>query len=369
MLRAKDRPGGSPGEPRKNVDMKLPLSPSPKKILVAVCNWLGDLVISLPALRAIRRSFPEAHIAILVRRNLAGFFDGFSWIDEIIAFSVRPGMSGIADHLSVIRAIRSRRFDLAVFFPKTRELAVWATLAGVPRRAGYIGDLRGPMLTHSVPRPPHVTHGHQVDHWLAMVRNTIGAIGEARDNTIEPQERNLQSMRRWLEARRKRRCSRLIAIAPGASSGPSKRWPPSYFVQLVADLVENHEAECVLVGVSSERALCEEIAAASRCEPIIAAAETEVGELIALLALCDGFVGNDSGPMHVAAALGRPTVGIFGPTDPGRTGPMGPKATFLWERLECSPCFKTTCPFGHQNCLTQIVPAKPVQTLRSLAGW
>ena len=369
MLRAKDRPGGSPGEPRKNVDMKLPLSPSPKKILVAVCNWLGDLVISLPALRAIRRSFPEAHIAILVRRNLAGFFDGFSWIDEIIAFSVRPGMSGIADHLSVIRAIRSRRFDLAVFFPKTRELAVWATLAGVPRRAGYIGDLRGPMLTHSVPRPPHVTHGHQVDHWLAMVRNTIGAIGEARDNTIEPQERNLQSMRRWLEARRKRSCSRLIAIAPGGSSGPSKRWPPSYFVQLVADLVENHEAECVLVGVSSERALCEEIAAASRCDPIIAAAETEVGELIALLALCDGFVGNDSGPMHVAAALGRPTVGIFGPTDPGRTGPMGPKATFLWERLECSPCFKTTCPFGHQNCLTQIAPAKPVQTLRSLGGW
>src|SRR5215468_7594423 len=124
-------------------------------------------------------------------------------------------------------------------------------LAGVPRRAGYLGYRRCPMLTHSVPHPPHVTHGYRVDHWLEMVRNTIGAIGDAQDNSIEAQEQNLQSMRRWLEARRKRSGSRLIAIAPGGSFGPSKRWPPSYFVRLVADLVENHDAECVLVGVSS----------------------------------------------------------------------------------------------------------------------
>jgi heptosyltransferase II len=344
------------------------VNPPPRRVLVKEVNWLGDLVMSLPALRAIRRSFPDARLSVLVKKELAGFFDGVAWVDEVIPYAVRRGVSGIPDRLAVVRSIRSNGSDLAVLFPNSFESALWVTLAWVPRRAGYTKDARGALLTHKLKPPPHAMSGHQVHYWLAMVRNTIGAAGNARDFALSADEKHVASMRAWLDAHRKRKNARLIAVAPAAAFGPAKEWPADHFVKLIDALEDKHDAECVLVGATNERSRCDQIAAASSGGAIVAAGETDIGELVALLALAEGFVGNDSGAMHVAAALGRPTVGIFGSTNPDRTGPLGPRTRVLWHRLDCTPCLQRTCRFGHYNCLKETTPDHALKALEALAG-
>ncbi len=329
-------------------------SPTPARILVKAVNWLGDLVMSLPALRAVRDSFPEAELDVLVRRELASFFDGALWINEVIPYRLRGGLAGALDRALIVHRIRARRFDLAVLFPKSFQSALWATLAGVPRRAGYVADRRGFMLTHKAGMRAEVEQAHQAYHWLVMVGETIGAEGSADNYRLDVNPQNRERMRAWLANRRRRPARALFALAPVAAYGPAKEWPANHYARLVDILAERYGAECVLAGGLDDRARCEEIAAQSRAGALVAAGETTVGELIALLALCQGFAGNDSGCMHLAGALGIPTVAVFGSTNPARTGPMGPHTRVIYRALECSPCLERTCRFGHYNCLREI---------------
>ncbi len=330
------------------------VNPPPRRILVKEVNWLGDLVMSMPSLRAIRAAWPEAHLAVLVRKELASFFDGAGWLDEVMPYTVGHGLSGLVDRRRIVGEIRSRHFDLGVLFPNSFESALWLTIAGIPRRAGYIADARGAMLTHKISPSRHSLTAHQVYYWLAMVRATVGAAGNADDFKLDVHGAHREKMCRWLESRRKRSGSRLYTIAPAAAYGPAKEWPAARYAALIDLLAKRDGAECVLAGAPLERARCEEVAARSKSGAMVAAGETSIGELIALLSLSDGFIGNDSGCMHLAGALGIPTVAIFGSTNPARTSPLGPHTRVVYRKLECSPCLARTCRFGHYNCLTQI---------------
>jgi heptosyltransferase-2 len=334
----------------------LKLDPPPGRILVKEVNWLGDLVMSLPALRAIRKTWPLAHLAVLVKYELASFFDGARWLDEVIPYSVGRGLSGFFDRRRIVGEIRSRRFDLGVLFPNSFESALWITMAGIRRRAGFVADARGAMLTMKAVPPPEAMAGHQANYWLAMVRATGVADGSGDDFEIDVHGPYRERMREWLAANRKRPECPVLAVAPAAAYGPAKEWPAESYGALIDLLASREHAEVVLVGAPSERAHCEQVAAASKAGAMVAAGHTNIGELIALLSLCDGFIGNDSGCMHLAGALGIPTLAIFGSTDPNRTGPMGPKTRVIYRKLECSPCLARTCRFGHYNCLTQIEP-------------
>jgi heptosyltransferase II len=339
---------------------------TPRRIVVKEVNWLGDLVMSLPALRAIRRNLPDAHLAVLIKRELASFFDGAGWIDEVIPYSVRRGVGGVLDRARIIAEIRARQFDLAVLFPRSFEAAFWMTMAGVRERAGFIADARGPMLTIGANVPGDAMRDHQSKYWLAMIRETLGIEGDAGDFVIAPHEPNLARMRTWLAAHRQRPDARLVAIAPAAAYGPAKEWPAENFGALIDSIAERWNAECVLVGTPAERAKCEEVARASARGAIVAAGETNIGELIALLSLSDAFIGNDSGAMHLAGALGIKTVALFGSTNPYRTGPLGSTAWVIYHRLECSPCLARTCRYGHYNCLRQITVHEPLDALLAL---
>ncbi len=310
--------------------------------------------MSLAALRAIRRTWPRAHLSVLVKQHLAGFFDGEAAIDEVIPYALAGGLRGVGDRRRVVAAIRVRRFDLAVMFPNSFESASWAALARVPRRAGFSADWRSALLTLKAAPPSDALSGHQANYWLAMVRETLGVEGDATDFTIASHEPNRIRMHQWLAARRKRAEARLIALAPAAAYGPAKEWPAPNWTRLVDMLAERDGTECVLVGAAAERTRCEEIAASSKAGAVTAAGETNLGELIALLSLADGFIGNDSGAMHLAGALGIPTVAIFGSTNPARTGPMGARSKVIYRGIECSPCLERTCRFGHYRCLTEI---------------
>jgi heptosyltransferase-2 len=201
-----------------------------------------------------------------------------------------------------------------------------------------------------------------------MVRLTIGAADKNAHVALEAHTPHRAKMGRWISENRKRKNSKLIAIAPAAAYGPAKEWPAEHYGKLIDLLAERDGAEAILVGAPAERAQCVEVAAASRVGAMVAAGETTVGELIALLSLCDGFIGNDSGCAHLAGALGIPTVAIFGSTNPDRTAPIGNRARVIYHKLECSPCLARTCRFGHYHCLTQIEPTELVDKMRELSN-
>jgi heptosyltransferase-2 len=209
---------------------------------------------------------------------------------------------------------------------------------------------------------PDVARAHEVHWYLHLVHSALGVDGapEAVAPDVHPPHR--ARMEAWLGERRRRR-GRLVALAPGAAYGPAKEWPAAHWAELVDLLAERHDVECVLVGAPAERARCEEVAGRSRAGALVAAGATSVGELIALLSLAAGFAGNDSGAMHIAGALGRPTVGIFGSTSPERTSPLGARTHVLYERMECSPCLARTCRFGHYDCLGRIPAATVLDAL------
>jgi heptosyltransferase-2 len=344
------------------------LDPPPRRILVKEVNWLGDLVMSIPALRAIRRAWPDAHLAVLVKKELASFFDGAAWLDEVIPYSVGRGLSGFMDRRRIIGKIRARKFDLGVLFPSSFESALWIAMAGIKRRAGFVADARGALLTLKAAPPPEALGRHQVNYWLSMLRETGVADGPADDFAIENDVHgpHRERMRQWLAANRRRVGSPIFAIAPAAAYGPAKEWPADRYGALIDLLAQHDDAEVVLVGAPSERAKCDEVAAASKSGAIVAAGGTNIGELVALLSLCDGFIGNDSGCAHIAGALGLPTVAIFGSTNPDRTGPLGSKTRVIYRKLECSPCLARTCRFGHYNCLTQVQAAELADAIRML---
>ena len=341
------------------------------RVLVKEVNWLGDLVISLPALRAIRAAFATSIITVMVKRELASFFDGMTWVDEVIPYTIGHGLRGLSDRRRLIGKIRDHRFDLAILFPNSFQSALWVTLGGVPRRAGFVADHRRAMLTHRALPPGDALNGHQRGYWLAMIRETMGIMpaAGAEELKLEVAKPHREKMHAWLGAHRISPGAPLIAIAPAAAYGPAKEWPPVRYAALIDFLTEEGGAECMLVGAPSEHGLCAQVAATTRSNPLVAAGETSVGELIALLSMCRGFVGNDSGAMHLAAALSIPTVGIFGSTDPERTGPGGPRAGVIYHRLECSPCLARTCRFGHYNCLREITPAEVARQLVTLGAF
>jgi heptosyltransferase II len=330
-----------------------------KRVLVKEVNWLGDLVLSLPALRMLRSAFGGATLSILIRQELAGFFDGMDWIDEVIPYTVRAGPRGWADQRKMIAAVRARRFDLAVIFPNSFRSALWTLLAGVPRRAGYATDGRRLLLTNYTVPMASTQNSHQRFYWIEMVRKTLGISSAPADNMsyqLEVSQQSVARMKQWLASNRRNPGAALIAISSGAAYGPAKEWPPVHYARLIDLLRELSGAECVLLGTASERFKCQKVASMSRAGALIAAGETDVADLKALLSLCDGFAGNDSGAMHLAAALGIPAVGIFGSTNPARTGPVGPKASVIYHQVHCSPCLKRTCRFGHYQCLQSIAP-------------
>jgi heptosyltransferase-2 len=307
----------------------------------------------------------------LVRQDLAGFFDGVDWVDEVIPYNVRRGLRGLGDQRRIIAELRARHFDLAVIFPNSFRSALWPMLAGIPQRAGYACDGRRLLLTNHAVAKESAKQGHQRWYWLGMVSETLGissAIVDGAGYRLTFSSQALARAQQWLASHRRKPAAPLIAISCAAAYGPAKEWPPSYFARLIDLLDESNGAESILLGAPSERSKCDAVAMMSRAGALVVAGHTDVGEVKALLSLCDGFAGNDSGAMHVAAALDIPTVGIFGSTNPARTAPVGLKTAVIYHAIHCSPCLQRTCRFGHYQCLQSITPADVAAALTRLGA-
>ncbi len=332
------------------------------RILIRATNWVGDAVMSLPALRAVRKRFPDAHIAVLARPWVADLYARESFADRVIPYPPGAGWRDLPAKWRCARALRSQRFDCAILFQNAFEAALVARLAGIPRRIGYDRDARGFLLTDAVGVPSRgEIPAHECFYYLELLRRA-GFLDSLPAEVVVRLEGAGQAgeagRRRFREAGLG---DRVAGVSPGAAFGGAKRWLPERFVEAAVRVAAAQGASVAVFGSTAERDLCGQVVAGiaqggRRVENF--AGRSSLSEFIEMAAACLVFLTNDSGAMHVASAAGVPTIAVFGATNPETTGPAGPVARVVREPVECSPCLLRECPIDHR-CMTR-VPAERV---------
>jgi heptosyltransferase II len=331
----------------------VPFNPSSvERLVVRATNWLGDAVMSLPAIRAIRGVFPDAHLAVVARPWVADLYARERSIDRIIAYSAK----NFAEKREFARGLRSARFDAAILLPNSFDSALTMWMANVPERIGYKRDARGMLLTRAilVPEPGDIPR-HERFYYLELLRRA-GILEKFPDT--EPIE--LDGIAAAREAGASKLASLGIAqpvvgVSPGAAYGNAKRWLPERFAAAASHVGRERNAAVLVFGAAAERALCQQVADAIHGARGVRnlAGETSLREFIDLAAACSLFLTNDSGAMHIAGALSVPVAAVFGATDDATTGPSGRLARVIREHAECSPCLLRDCPIDHR-CMTRV---------------
>jgi len=318
-------------------------------ILVLAPNWLGDAVMATPFLFTLRRAFPDMSIYLLCRSYVAAIYRHCSAVDHLLVYEREEGIRGALNALR--KGVPRRARDICFLLPVSFRSALLSFLAGARRRVGYGGDFRGMLLTDALPSKAYRS-GHLVDAYIDLVKHVSGkGVEEAPLPVVVPSyewEKDIQSF--GLEAG-------YIVLSPGAQYGGAKVWPIDRFARLARLISKRTGRRVVVVGSTGEEPTGEEILAkaglgtgrnlAGRCS---------VDELLAVLRGASLVIGNDSGPVHMAAAMGRPTLAIFGSTSPAWTAPRGRAVEIIRTAIDCSPCFERECPYGEPQCMMEIEP-------------
>ena len=344
------------------------------RILVLAPNWLGDAVMAVPSVDAIRRQFPSATLAVAARTHLAPLYEMVSGVDEVLRLEPAGRFGGWLAGRRDARRVRDARFDLAILLPNSFRSAWIARRAGIAGRWGYATDGRTKMLTRAVP-PVHGVH--QVEYYQRLLEG-LGIARSLASIHLDIPANDRDRARRSLAASGWKPGEPLVGMAPGAAYGSAKQWPSRRFAQLAVELAQAPEpVRTVLVGSAGDRAACDEIA---RSAPVInLCSQTDLRQLAGVVAECRTFVSNDSGAMHLAAAVGVPVVAIFGSTNEKETAPLplapgtkdrelapgtrhqGPRTgdhVIVATDLACRPCMLRECPLDGHPCMTGIDVAR-----------
>jgi heptosyltransferase II len=324
------------------------------KILVRATNWLGDAVMSLPALRALRTRFPNAQIAVLARPSVAALYEGERSIDRVILLAGTPGARDWATKWQLGSRLRREDFDLAVLLPNSFESAAIVRLSGARRRVGYARDGRSALLTDAIAVPlPGEVPRHECYYYLELLRRAglsqAGPMPVVTEILLDGLDAACARGAALFAARGV--SGPVIGVNPGAAYGGAKRWLPERFAAAARELAVRQGATVVIFGAAGEKDLCGEVAAA--CGGHNFAGSTTLREFIDMSAACRLCLANDSGAMHIAAAVGVPCVTVFGPTDETATGPVGASAVLVRKLVHCAPCKLRECPIDHR-CMTRI---------------
>lgn len=347
--------------------MKLSEFGNPRNILIRGVNWVGDAVICIPAMREIRRIFPDAHIALLVRPWVRDIYAAVDFVDEVIEYDKRGIHRGWTGFRRLIGDLKSRRFDLAILLQNAFEAAVIAGCSRIPKRIGYARDGRGWLLTHACKIDPSVRKVHQAYYYLGILSGS--GLLECRPWEETEYELSLgigirnadqATAREMLRAGGIREGQIVVGLNPGAFYGEAKRWFPDRYAEVADTLAEQYSAGIVLFGSSADIPVVEEVAANMKHPSLILAGKTTLGQLMALIKECALLITNDSGPMHLAAALDVPQVAIFGSTSEIATGPLNKNAAVVKHPVECNPCFLRKCPTDFR-CMKGVTLQKVIE--------
>jgi heptosyltransferase-2 len=340
------------------------------RLVVRAPNWLGDIVMAMPAITAVRAAHPLAHFAIAAPAPFAGLCAAIAGVDSVVPLE-GSGIRALGAHA---RALAAGGFDTAILFTNSFASALAAQRAGIAERWGYRRDWRGPLLTRAIaPRPrrgapaadavPGPTGMHHTASYLRLVA-ALGMPSVEAPGVLLPPPAAVERAAALLGEVGVTAGDRLVGFAPGAAYGSAKRWPPEHVAGAIAG-VTGRGARAVLVGAAADREIVRAIQSALdpavRASVVDLVGRTDVATLMAVLARCAVVVANDSGAMHVASAVGRRVVAIFGPTDERATAPMGPH-TLVRHDVFCRPCLLRACPIDHR-CLRRIDAADVIEAV------
>jgi lipopolysaccharide heptosyltransferase II len=315
--------------------------------LIRASNWLGDSVISMPAVRAIKAGRPDAHITVAAPEKIASVWKLVPEVDEVISLTSRSLFGAVG----LIR--RQAAFDVAILFPNSLRVALEVWLGGVPRRVGYQGHRRRWLLNQIIPGRSRLGPvEHQVVHYLQISRE-VGGPAEAPEVRVS-----------WPRVESNGATAKL-GLCPGAEYGPAKRWLPERFAEVVAAVSTQRPVQWILFGTAGDAEIGAAIEALAGGKCINRIGQTTMDQLIAELRECTLLLTNDTGTMHLATLLGVPVVAIFGSTEPRLTGPLGKASRVLRHQVECSPCFLRDCPIDFR-CMKAVTVDEAVESVSSL---
>jgi heptosyltransferase-2 len=334
--------------------------------MIRATNWVGDAIMALPALRAVRRKFADAEISIVARPYVADIYRDQGVCDELVPYDPKAQHRGWRGRETLAAELGAKKFGLALLFQNAFDAAWLAWRAGVPERIGYARDGRGILLTRSIATPKAgEIPAHEKFYYLELLRRA-GFIDNLPDDAhifLQVRDAARQRGATILADAGVRPNSHRIAVGAGASYGSAKCWPPDRFAKVLNTFLQNADTDVILFGTAAEAAVSDVITRDLFRPPIDLSGKTAIADLPGLLSQCHVFLGNDSGAMHVAAAVGLPVVAVFGPTDPCGTAPVTPRATIVQQKPHCSPCFLRRCPTDHR-CMRAVTPEMVESALR-----
>ncbi|MFC1839785.1 lipopolysaccharide heptosyltransferase II [Thermodesulfobacteriota bacterium] len=331
------------------------VKPEIKKILIRATNWVGDVVMTLPALEAVNNCYPGSHISILAKSWVAPLFEGHPAVNDIIVLENSEGkISGLKEVFRISRKLKQMNFDMAILFQNAFEAALIAFLSGIKQRVGFSTDHRDLLLTDPVSMKFNLKTNHQVGYYLDILRH-LGCSCEISDPTLYVSKDSKSKAGVLLKKMGIKKEDTVLGLSPGAIFGPAKRWPPDRFASIGDRACEEWNARVIIMGSSREKEICNRVSEKMKHESVNLCGATGLSEALGVIEQCDLFLTNDSGLMHVAGALKVPLVAIFGSTNPRATGPKGSSSKVIWHEVECSPCLKQKCPIDF-HCMMDINP-------------
>jgi heptosyltransferase-2 len=321
------------------------------RTLVISPNWIGDAVMAQPLLQRLKRKHPERAIDVLAPPSVSPVWRAMAEVDSVLETPFRHGALQLKERWAYGRQLRERGYLDAYVLPNTLKYALIPWFAGIRERVGYKGEMRYGLLNvmHHDDVPPRP----MVPFYAALAEDPEAPLaGVPRPGMrVSSEQIAAACAKAGLALDRP-----LVVFAPGAEFGAAKRWPAAHFGQLATAIFEaDPVAQVALLGSPKDRTACEEvIAAAGAAGMFNLAGTTTLGEAIALIARADAVVANDSGLLHIASALNRPVVALYGPTDPDHAPPFSDVAKSISLRLACSPCRQRECPLGHHDCMNKM---------------
>ncbi len=324
------------------------------KIILRASNWLGDNILTMPAVFALREKFPNAHIAVMIKKSMADVWK-MTPVDEVIPFNFRKGIGGIKDRWNFAKNLKNKNFDVAVILPNSFDSALVPALAKIPERVGWATDGRSFMLTKAIPKPKELKSQPQFQHYIYLIEKWLDEKIDADENirlTIPPKTK--EKISPIISGKK------IVGLNPGSTYGSAKRWLPERYAELAVRLEKEKGVEIIIFGGPGDEKVCNEVfekiiqkdsSTGQCCKNLVG--KTSIIELSALLKKCVCLVTNDTGAMHISAAVATPVVAIYGPTDWSSTPPLGTGHKLIKTKVDCAPCFKRTC-YGSHCCMTTI---------------
>jgi heptosyltransferase-2 len=318
------------------------------KILVVAPSWIGDTIIAQPLLSLIKQHNPAARIEVFAADWCAPLLARMAEVDAVVANPFGHGSFSFSARRSLGRRLAGADYDAAYVLPNSWKSALVPFFAGIPRRIGYQGEARYVLLNERLVLDK-LSHPLQVQRYAALAGPLPAVLPPPHLSSTPEQQRNARlALGLPVDAAP-------AVFCPGAEYGPAKRWPAKHFAAL-AQLVASPASPAWLIGSAKDKDVGAEIEALAEGSAINLCGRSSLEQAIDLIASARCVVSNDSGLMHVAAALGKPLVALYGSSSPAYTPPLSPRAKILTRNLDCSPCFKRECPLGHFDCMNGLAP-------------